>query len=220
MKTTVKNLAITEDLAIRFKKSYSVKMGGTQTIEFPNGESFFFNDKEFYSGRGAKYNSSIRHQDLGTILVTKKQLQEWVKFVNERNARIAAGKKAKKASDLRITKAKKEGVYSINENGYVELSDAEWQNNTFEAARLANTLKISIEDAKLLHSEGKTYVFAKSEKGNTYELYHSDLSCNHLSIWIGIATPERIAEFKPAEWQNAPYAYLVGQTSNNNHFVC
>lgn len=220
MKATVKNLVITEDLAIRFKQSYSVKMGGTQTIIFPGGESFFFNDKEFYSGRGAKYNSSIRHQDLGTILITKKQLQEWVKLVNERNTRIAAAKKSKKALDLRIIQAKKEGVYFINENGNVELSENEWQNNTFEPARLANTLKISIEDAKLLNSEGKTYVFAKSADGNVYQLYHSDLSCNNLNIHVEIATPERIEEFKPAEWQSAPYASLVGQTLNNNHFVC
>lgn len=220
MKTTVKNLVITEELAIRFKESYSVKMGGTQTVVFPNGESFFFDDREFYSGRGVKYNSSIRHQDLGTILVTKKQLQEWVKLVNERNARIAAGKKEKKAIDLRISKAEKAGVYSINKNGFVELSDNEWSSNTFDAIRLANTLKISIEDAKLLYSEGKTYVFAKSEDGNTYLLYHSDLSCNHLSIHVEIATPEIIAEFKPAEWQNAPFAAMVGQTKNNNHFVC
>lgn len=219
MKNTVKNLVITEELAIRFKKSYSVKMGGTQTIEFPNGESFFFDDKEFYSGRGAKYNSSVVHQDLGTILVTKKQLQEWVKLLNEREVRIRAAKKEKKAKDLRIKESAKNGVYSIL-NNYVELSDSEWQNNDFEAARLAKTFNISVQDAELLKSEGKTYVFAKSKDGNTYELYHSDLSCNHLSIWVAIATPERIAEFKPAEWQSAPYSALVGQTSNNNHFVC
>lgn len=220
MKTTVKNLAITEELAIRFKKSYSLKMGGTQTIEFPNGESFFFDDKEFYSGRGAKYNSSVVHQDLGTILVTKKQLQEWVKLINERNARISKAKKKKKAQDLIIARAKEEGIYFIDESGYVQLAENEWMNNTFEAERLAKTLKISVQDAELLNSEGKTYVFAKSKDGNTYELYHSDLSCNHLSIWVGIATPERIVEFFPEEWQNAPFASYVGQTNNNNHFVC
>ena len=220
MKTTVKNLAITEDLAINFKSSYSVKMGGTQTIVFLCGTSFNFDDREYYSGRGAKYNSSISHESLGNVIVSKNDLKDYVKRINEREVRIAGNAKAKKAADKRILEAKKEGIYSINENGYVELTDNEWQEKTFEASRLANTLKISIQDAELLNSEGKTYVFAKSEDGNTYELYHSDLSCNSLSIYVGIATPERIAEFKPAEWQSAPFASEVGQTSNNNHFVC
>jgi len=220
MKTTLKNLAITEELAFRFKKSYSVKMGGTQTIVFPGGETFNFDDREYYSGRGAKYNSSIRHESLGDILVSKTDLKDYVTIINARNARIAANAKVKKATDKIILEAKKAGIYTINKDGYIDLSDNEWQGKTFDAERLAKTLKISIDDAKLLHSERKTYVFAKSEDGNTYELYHSDLSCNSLSIYVGIATPERIAEFKPAEWQSAPFAGLVGQTSNNNHFVC
>lgn len=220
MKTTVKNLAITEELAINFKKSYSVKMGGTQTIVFPGGESFKFDDREYYSGRGAKYNSSIRHESLGNVIVSKTDLKDYVTRINERAARIAANAKAEKLANKRISEAKKQGIYTISENNFVELSDNEWQNNTFDAERLAKTLKISIQDAELLKSEGKTYVFAKSEDGNTYELYHSDLSCNNLSIYVGIASPERVAEFQPAEWQSAPYAHLVGQTSNNNHFVC
>jgi hypothetical protein len=220
MKTTAKNLAITEELATKFKASYSLKMGGTQTIEFPNGESFFFDDKKFYSGRGEKYNSSIRHQDLGTILVSKEELKKYVNRLNEIAVIEKEYAKEKKATVLRIATSKKEGVYSINENGFIELSDNERQNNTFDAERLAKTFKISIEDARLLHSEGKTYVFAKSEDGNVYELYHADLSCNNLNIWVGIATPERISEFEPSEWQNATYASLVGQTKNNHHFVC
>ena len=220
MKTTVKNLAITEDLALRFKKSYKFKMGGTQTVVFPKGESFYFDDRQYYSGRGAKYNSSIRHEFLDIIIVSQKELKDYVIKINVLNAKIAANKKAKKAYDKRILQAKKDGIYTIDHNGYLDLSDNEWQSNNFDAARLANTLKISVKDATLLHSKGKTYVFAKSEDGNTYELYHSDLSCNYLSIWTGVATPERIAEFEPKEWQSAPYAGLVGQTSNNNHFVC
>jgi hypothetical protein len=220
MKTTLKNLAITEELAVSFKQSYSVKMGGTQTIEFPNGASFFFDDKEFYSGRGAKYNNSIRHENLGTILVTRDQLKQYVIRFNELAEIRKENAKAKKALDLRIKTAKKEGIYSINENGFVEISDNEFEGKTFDAARLAKTLKISIKDAQLLHSEGKTYVFAKSEDGNIYKLYHSALSCNGLSIHVEIATAEIISEFVPAEWQNARYAHLVGQTKNNNHFVC
>jgi hypothetical protein len=220
MKATLKNLAITEELAVYFKQSYSVKMGGTQTVVFPNGESFYFNDKEYYSGRGAKYNSSIRHQNLGDVLVSKEELKDYVARLNEIAKIKKENAKTKKAMELRIKQAKKDGIYFIKENGFVELEEKEWYNRTFDAKRLANTLKISEADAELLYSEGKTYVLAKSEDGNTYELYHSDLSCNHLAIHVSIATPEIIAEFKPQEWQNAPFAHLVGQTNNNNHFVC
>jgi hypothetical protein len=91
----------------------------------------------------------------------------------------------------------------------------------FNFEKLAKTLKISIKDAELLQSEGKTYVFAQSEDGNVYELYHGCLFDGKIeTVYVGIATPERIAEFKPSQWQSAPYAGLVGQTSNNNHFVC
>lgn len=111
MKTTLKNLAITESLATYFKESYSVKMGGTQTVEFPCGTKFFFDDKEYYSGRGAKYNSSINHQNLGFVLVTKKQLIDYVNRLNEvarikkENAKIA------KLENLKIKEATKNGVY-------------------------------------------------------------------------------------------------------------
>lgn len=220
MKTTIKNLVINEDLAKKFKKSYSVKMGGTQTIQFPCGSQFYFDDKQYYSGRGAKYNNSIKHQDLGLILVSKKDLKKYIDELNEQNKYWRELKKEETAKNKRILQAKKQGIYSISKDNFIELSDFEYQNNIFDIQRLAATLKISIKDAELLKSYGKTYVFAKSEDGNVYELYHSDLSCNNLSIYVGVATPERIAEFKPAEWQNHPFGYLVGQTKNENHFVC
>ena len=74
----------------------------------------------------------------------------------------------------------------------------------------------------LLNSEGKTYVFARTYTGKVLELYHPSLGCNDLSISFNDATPERIAEFESSrsEWQNAPYAGLVGQTDANNHYVC
>lgn len=198
-------------------------MGGTQTIVFPDGQRFEFDDREYYSGRGAKYNSSIKHDLKGDIIVSESELKEALKAERERAKRIKQIEREQKAKTKRITEAKNKGVYSLKTYDYgtfVELSQEESTGRYFDADRLAATLRISKSDALLLNSEGKTYVFAKSADGNTYELYHSDLSCNNLSISVEVATPERIAKFIPTEWQSAPFARLVGQTSNDNHFVC
>lgn len=219
----MKTQQFTSDFAKQFKKSYGYKMGGSQTIVFPNGQKFEFNDKEFYSGRGAKYNSSIKHDTIGDVFVSEAQIKEAIKAEKQRAKAIREREREAKAKAKRIAIAKSEGRYDLNkkEHGtFVELSDEEVYGRFFDAERLAATLKISISDAELLKSQGKTYVFARSEDGNTYELYHSSLYCNPLNIYVAKASPERIAEFKPAEWHSEPYARNVGQSSNTNHFVC
>jgi trehalose utilization protein len=219
MKTT----EFTIDFAKRFKKNYSYKMGGKQTIVMPNGDRFDFDDREYYSGTGSKYNSSIKHDDLGDILVTSKELKEVKKQEKDRAKAIQVRVKEAKEKAKRIAIAKRAEIYNIEKKEYgtfIELSDEEVYGRYFDVARLSKTLKISIQDADLLNSQGKTYVFAKSEDGNVYELYHSSLDCNYLSISVEVTTHERIAEFSPIEWQSAPYASLVGQTTKSNHFVC
>jgi hypothetical protein len=219
----MKTLEINRELARKFKRSYAYKMGGKQTVVMPDGQRFDFDDREYYSGRGSKYNASINHHLLGDVLVSNAELKKVVKEIHERAKMIKMREKENKATQLRITKAAKEGIYSLRvlEYGtFVELSDNEIYGQFFDAKRLANTLKISLQDAELLNSNGKTYVFAKSEDGKVYELYHSSLICNNLSISINEASPERIAEFSPSEWHGAPYASLIGQTTNSNHFVC
>lgn len=198
-------------------------MGGSQTIVMPNGQRFDFNDKEYYSGRRSKYNSSIRHDLIGDVIVSKKEVAAALKIERERAKMIAQRAKEAKAKDKRILEAKNNGVYSLLKAEYgtfIELSDEEERSRHFDAKRLAATLKIAVADAELLNSEGKTYVFASSEDGCVYELYHADLSVNYLSIHVSRATTERILEFKPSEWQSAPYADRVGQTHNSNHLVC
>jgi hypothetical protein len=216
---------ITELQAKNFKRSYSYKMGGTQTLVFPNGEEFYFNDKEFYSGRGAKYNSSIKHDNLGVITITKKEVSVFFKREKERNARIKKAEKERKEAAKRYEENKKNCVYGLKTYEYgtfVELSDEESRTRGFDAERLANTLNIDVKDTLLLNSEGKTYVFAETKDGKTIMLYHSDLSCNYLSISIDFDAEEKKKEFEKERdsWVNAPYADLVGQTSAKNHFVC
>lgn len=198
-------------------------MGGTQTIVFPSGEKFKFDDREYYSGRGSKYNSSIKHDLLGEVIVTESELKAALKADKLRQKEIARLAREAKAKAKRIALAKADGVYSIRTTEYgqfIELSEEESYGKHFDADRLAKTLQISVEDALLLNSIGKTYVFAKSADGNTYQLYHPSLFVNHLSISFQIATPELIAQFVPEEWQSAPYSREVGQTPNFNHFVC
>jgi len=78
----------TTEFAAKFKQNYAYKMGGSQTIQLPNGQQFEFNDKEYYGGRGGKYNTGIKHDNKGLIVITRKQLSAVLKAERERKARI------------------------------------------------------------------------------------------------------------------------------------
>lgn len=214
---------ITKEFAAKFKRSYIYKMGGSQTLRFSNGQEFSFNDKEYYSGRGSKYNASIKHDDKGVIEISTKEFKAVMKLHRERQKELKLTILQREKTEKRIADAAKNGIYSIGEYEYgqfIELSQKEREGRFFDCKRLAATLHISETDASLLDSEGKTYVFAKTKNGEILELFHPDLSCNYLSISISKPTPERIAEFNHTEWIAAPYAALLGQTLNKNHFVC
>ena len=207
-----------------FKKGYAYKMGGTQTVVLPNGQEKKFDDREYYSGRGAKYNSSIRHDNIGIVRVTRREYSLFLAELKNRELRIIENEKKQKEQQQRILDAKNKGEYSITHleyGDYIELSDEESSGRFFDTKRLANTLDISVDDARLLFSTGKTYVFAKRKSdGIILELFHPSLSCNDLSISVSVATAERLAYFKHEEWSSAPFAAMVGQTENKNHFVC
>jgi hypothetical protein len=215
---------LTELQASKFKRSYSCKMGGTQTLSFPNGQTFIFNDKEYYSGRGAKYNSSVKYENLGEIVISKKEVAEFLKKERERAANIKIREKEIKLKKQRYEAAKKQGLYEIDkEHGnFILLSDEESTHRFFDAKRLARTLNISEQDALLLQSEGKTYVYARQSNGNIIELYHSSLDCNHLSISIDFNAAGKFEEMTADRdsWTSAPFAGIVGQTASVNHFVC
>jgi len=195
-------MKITKELAVNFKKSYSCKMGGTQTVCFPKGEKFFFNDEHLYSGRGSKYNKSINYSVLGDVTVTKQELKDFDLKLKARKSNLAKERK-------QVELAKQTGVYVIDSNGYLELSMQERYSKVFDVKRLANTLKIKISQVKLLNSIGKTYVFAESENGTFYKLYHADLLCNSLSIHVSEISKVEMQEF-----------IITWGTNETNHFVC
>jgi hypothetical protein len=209
-----------------FKKSYRYKMGGTQTIILPNGKEKFFDDREYYSGRGAKYNSSIRHDEIGIVKVTKKEYSEFLKYLRDREMKIKQANKQREQYMKRVLKAKEKGIYDIeqtNSNDYlICLSYEESSSKIFDPERLARSLNIKLEDANLLKSEGKTYVLAETNDGRFIELYHSSLDWNPLYLYFKYVTSEyaqtRYDSHK--EWSSAPYADLLGQTDNINHLVC
>ena len=224
----MKRSEITEAAFRNFKVPYRYKMGGTQTVILPNGKSKHFDDREYYSGRGAKYNSGIKHDAIGEVKVSRKQYIEFLKLLKEREANRKAWAIEAEATSARIEEAKTKGIYTIKDakhggGKYIELSNIESDGKYFDAERLAATLDISVEDAQLLRSRGKTYVFAKQlNTGKTIELYHPALSCNPLSIWFDYVSEDKVKEFNSQreDWVNAPYSHLVGQTSAANHFVC
>lgn len=218
---------VTPEMALRhIALSYSKKMGGTRKLIVDDEQVAYIDNRDYYSGRGAKYNSLSMH-DQQVYRLSKndyeKRLNEVAKDLFQREKSAAERQKSEKAKAKRIEKAKNDGVYSIRREDwgtFIELSDDEAYGKYFDAKRLAKTLEIEVSDAELLKSHGKTYVFAKSKSGKTYELYHPSLFVNHLSISVEEVTEDRVKEFNHEEWASAPYASEVGQTSNKNHFVC
>lgn len=208
-----------------FKQSYKYKMGGTQTVVLPNGKEKNFDDREYYSGRGARYNSSIKHDEIGIVKVSRKEYSDFLKKLREREVAIQARVKQDEERQLRIENAKAKGIYSLEDSEYggrfVELTYSEMETCQFDTCRLANTLNVSVKDVELLHSTGKTYVFARQkESGKLIRLYHPSLDCNRLSIHVEFVTEEYFNEFNHDEWASAPFAKLLGQTESKNHFVC
>lgn len=204
---------------------YCYAMGGTKTLIIDNKQVLFLDQKDIYRGRGNKYNTSIRY-DEQIYSITSEQLEEYKKLIGKKKydeqKNISLINKEFKQKQKRIFEADKKGVYSVY-NNIIELSESERVFNTFNPSKLAKTLNISISDAELLKSRGKTYVFAqKLDNSEIIELYHADLNNNSLYIHVSKPTEERIKEFKAnhSNWLNAPYSHLLGQTENKNHFVC
>ena len=224
LKELIKNVSYAEVLNY-ISKPYRHAMGGTKTLIVDNKQVLFLDQKDIYRGRASKYNTSIRY-DEQIYNITSEQLEEYKKIIGrkkyEEQKNISLINKEFKQKQKRIFEADKKGVYSIY-NNIIELSEREQEFNTFNPSKLSKTLNISISDAELLKSSGKTYVFAqKLDSSEIIELYHADINNNPLYIHVSKPTDARVSEFKAnhAKYLNAPYSQLIGQTDNKNHFVC
>lgn len=224
LKELIKNVSYAEVLNY-ISKHYRYAMGGTKTLNIDNKQVLFLDQKDIYRGRGNKYNTSIRY-DEQIYSITSEQLEEYKKLIGKKKydeqKNISLINKEFKQKQKRIFEAEKKGVYSVY-NNIIELSESEQEIKNFNPSKLAKTLNISVSDAELLKSRGKTYVFAqKLDNSEIIELYHADLNNNSLNIHVSKPTEERIKEFKEnhSNWLNALYSHLLGQTENKNHFVC
>ena len=213
------------DILNYISEAYCYAMGGKKTLNINNKQVLFLEQKNIYRGRASKFNTSIRY-DEQIYNITLNQLEQYKKEIGKKKYQEQKEEqkinKEFKQKQKRIFEADKKGVYSIY-NNIIELSESERVFNTFNHSKLAKTLNISISDAELLKSSGKTYVFAKKlDNSEIIELYHADLKNNSLYIHVSKPTDKRVSEFKAnhANWVNAPYSQLLGQTENKNHFVC
>ena len=217
-------IQITKEQAKMLKRPYYYRMGGTQKLNLPNGQTFDFDDRKYYSGRHAsKYNSNIRHDNLGEIIISKAEFRLLIRSIKETEKIKRMYERERKIKEKRINDAAKRGVYSIEhtESGmFVEVSEDEHRFKYFDSKRLANTFNIPIEDAELLKAKGKTYVFSKDKEGRILELYHPSLSCNELTISAVYTDEQYVSEFKDTWGEHGQYAGLLGQTESSNQFVC
>lgn len=201
----------TENAGSYFSKSFTKKMGGTQTITFEDDflPAIELDKREFYTGRGAKYNSNSMHEHID-VFVTKKEFDSKVKirateiFTYEKTQ--AEAKKALKnfckENDLNIKN------YSAFYNGTAFFEDD-------KKSEIENELNIDLTD--FFNASGKTYFFAETKLG-ILMFYHN----HRQSYSYEVVSEEKRQEFADdrESWVNAPYASEVGQTENENLYVC
>ena len=87
-------------------------MGGTQTVVIEGLGEYYFDDRDYYSGRGKKYNNDSIHEHLGNILITKTEFDDRVKtraksLYNIQKSRIQAAREYRKAYNLAVEKVGK-----------------------------------------------------------------------------------------------------------------
>lgn len=201
----------TENAGAYFSKSFNKKMGGTQTIKFEDDflPTIELDQREYYTGRGAKYNSNSMHEHID-VFVTKKDFDAKVKLraseiFNFEKTQAEAKKVLKnfcKENDLNLTN------YSAFYNG-TAFFDADKKS---EIER-----ELNIDLSEFFDANGKTYFFAETKLG-LLMFYHN----HRQSYSYEVVSEEKRQEFlnERDSWVNAPYASEVGQTDNINLYVC
>jgi len=205
-------LFYTENAATYFAKGFSKKMGGTQTITFEDEflPEIKLDKKEYYTGRGAKYNNQSMHEHID-VFVSKKDFNDRVNYraTSIFNQQKENAETNKKMSDF----CKKYGLKKSNYNGFSESM------GLFFALETKNLIEkeLDVDLTEFFNATGKTYYFTKSKIG-LLEFYH-----NHgQSYSFNFTTEEEINEFKVNRdsWIDAPYAHILGQTNNIDLYVC
>ena len=201
----------TENADVYFSKSFNKKMGGTQTITFEDDflPSIEIDKREFYTGRGAKYNSNSMHEHID-VFVTKSEFEEKVNsrakmfFERQKEDKNKANKLIKFCSSFGLNSKLFSG---ISENYLF-----------FEKSKKSEIEKeLNVYLSEFFATSGKTYFFAESNIG-LLMFYHN----HHQSYGFEKVSEAKRQEFlnERESWVNAPFAKEVGKTDNKDLFVC
>ena len=201
----------TERAADFFSKSFSKKMGGTQKITFEDDflPAIELDEREFYAGRGGKYNSTSMHEHIN-VFVTKSEFEE---KVNIRAKMFFERQKEDKNKANELIKF----CYSFSLNSKL-FSGISENFLFFEKSKKSEIEKeLNIDLSEFFATSGKTYFFAESNIG-LLMFYHN----HHQSYGFEKVSEEKRQEFlnERKGWVNAPFAKEVGQTDNKYLFVC
>ena len=202
----------TENAATYFAVSFTKKMGGTQIISFENDflPVVKIDKREYYTGRGSKYNNISMHEHID-VFVSKKDFND---RVNNRASSIFEQQKENAATNKRMPDfCKKYGLKKSNYSGFSEPMGLFF---TLETKNLIEK-ELNVDLSDFFASTGKTYYFTESKIG-LLEFYH-----NHKqSFSFNFATPEQVEGFDKNrnKWVSAPFAEILGQNDNPNLFVC
>ena len=193
-----------------FKVPYSKKMGGTQTIQIPHlNIEASFNDKEFYNGRGAKYNNDNMHDNKGVIIISEEIFNEKVdnraKMQFDWQKEKIASKKEQKQNLTAFLNGEK-----LSQNGL-------YLNGCWGSKKINIDIEKYFENYNLfLRSDGKKYLISKCKK---YYLYQN----NGQTISIGNCDYETFVE----DWGDrfrGNYLYLLCDLdllkNAENLFIC
>lgn len=183
----------TENPGVYFSKSFNKKMGGTQTITFEDDflPSIELDKREYYTGRGAKYNSNSMHEHID-VFVTKSEFEE---KVNHRAKSIFDKLKAEKEMKKNVVAFCKEN--NLNAKNYSSIYDG-FIHFDFEN-RKAVELELNVDLTAFFDSGYKTYFFAESKIG-LVRFYHN----HHQSYGFEKVTEEQKDKFHN-DWHSVPY---------------
>ena len=201
----------TERAADFFSKSFSKKMGGTQKITFEDDflPAIELDEREFYAGRGGKYNSTSMHEHIN-VFVTKSEFEE---KVNIRAKMFFERQKEDKNKSNELIKFC--ASFGLNSKLFSSVSE---NYLFFEKSKKSEIEKeLNIDLSEFFATSGKTYFFAESNIG-LLMFYHN----HHQSYGFEKVSEEKRQEFlnERKGWVNAPFAKEVGQTDNKYLFVC
>lgn len=200
-----------ENAADYFSKTFNKKMGGTQKITFEDDflPAIEIDKRDYYSGRGAKYNSNSMHEHID-VFVTKKEFEA---KVNHRASEIFNYEK----QILEEKKALKNfcEFHKINHKNFNGFSNGFIYFEKEKQTEIEKELNIDLSE--FFAASGKTYFFANSRIG-LLMFYHN----HRQSFGFEIVNEEKRQEFlnERESWVNAPFAKEVGQTENENLYVC